>query len=120
MEIYKVVNGKVVELTQSEIDARLAEDREWEACKVNRRVDQVKEIARSKILAVMPEYKQRNASLRLAELNQQESLSVDEITERSAILEKWSMIKKIRAHSNFLESELAANVDYDIDSGWPV
>lgn len=79
----------------------------------------IKEEARQRIVAVMPEWKQANATARAVELI---SLGQASGAEWDALQAAWAWVKAVRDHSNSLEAQAAAMDDplaLDITVGWP-
>lgn len=79
----------------------------------------IKAEARRRILAVMPEWKQANATARMLEkLSLGETADAEWQQGQSA----WNWIKSVRAHSDELEAQAAFAEDplsIDITAGWP-
>ncbi|MEQ8784174.1 MAG: hypothetical protein RIE06_31290 [Roseibium album] len=84
-------------------------------------VDQVRTEAARRILAVCPEWKQRNLTARAAELAMKGSANwaTDEQAEVAAGQAIWDQIKAIRTASNALEPMDPIPADYADDSHWP-
>lgn len=83
--------------------------------------DDIKAEASRRILAIAPEWRQRNAlarALQLQErLNAGETLTPDQEAERQALHALWASINAIRARSDELEQTLPD--DYMDDARWP-
>jgi hypothetical protein len=88
----------------------------------------VKELARQKILAFLPEWKQSNYNARLNELNEARftrALTGAELAEIEAMRAAWLRAKAIRSASDIHEANLrslstfAAVATYDVKTGWP-
>lgn len=86
-------------------------------------VELIKEVAGRKILAIAPEWKQRNMIARALELERIErttgSLSQLEQGQFDAMQAVWTRIKALRAHSDALEAAITADINTDIRAGWP-
>ena len=65
----------------------------------------IKELARQKILARYPEWKQTNLLARAVEMVSQGDLKGDEWGQMQA---GWSWIKAVRSHSNLMEADVDA------------
>lgn len=79
----------------------------------------IKEQARKRILAVLPEWKQANATARAVEMVASGQASGPEW---EAMQTAWAWVKAIREYSNSLEQQAAQMSDptlLDIYSGWP-
>lgn len=82
-------------------------------------VAEVRAIAEQKILAILPEYMQRNLTARAVELavknagKGSDQFSADERAEWTAGQAKWNAIKAVRAASNAIEAQIAAIGDAD-------
>lgn len=79
----------------------------------------IKEEARQRILAVLPEWKQANATARAVELVAAGQASGPEW---EAMQASWGWVKAVRQHSNALEAQAAELDDptsLDITAGWP-
>lgn len=75
------------------------------------KVIDVKHEANRRILAIMPDWKQRNSIARAAELSRKESKGTatpEEITELDQLETTWAGIKAIRSASDSIEAEVAA------------
>jgi len=90
---------------------------------VARKLPKINEIAYQKIVAMYPEWKQRNLSARGLELLKKQvaegSLSAAEEQEIADIQAVWDSIKAIRAYSDSLEQAVATDPLTDINAGWP-
>jgi hypothetical protein len=90
----------------------------------------VKAEASARILAFMPDWKQRNATahglamVRKVQLG--EELTADEIAAEDAYQAAWGYISSVRAASNVKEASIAALADldaaeaFDLATGWPI
>lgn len=92
------------------------------------RIAQVKDLAKGKILAFLPDWKQSNYNARMNELNLirfSRVWSVDEANEVAFLQTEWEKAKAIRAASNTHEANLNALTTfesvtaYDITASWP-
>lgn len=123
MTDHKIVNGVQVPLSEQDLLTREADDTRHLEKKISERYSQVKAIAYSKIVAIAPEWKQRNLIARAIEVVEiNGSATPEEQAELEAMKVVWSRIKAIRAYSDFLEQSLNAAEDklaVDITSGWP-
>lgn len=83
-------------------------------------VSAVKAEAARRILAIAPEWKQRNMTARGVELLSlgRENWSQTDIDEAAAMQVVWSRIKAVRAASNALESMDPIPADYADDNYW--
>jgi hypothetical protein len=85
----------------------------------------IKLIARNKILAVLPEWKQVNMTARSVELTRAGlagNLTAGEQAEEAAIQAAWDWVKSVRAHSDTMEAAYEAAEDkqgFDYMAGWP-
>ncbi len=82
----------------------------------------IKAKAGSLILAIAPEWKQRNILARTVELRDiqdSRALTAEEYAEKDAAQAVWDSIKAIRAHSDTLEADVEAGKTVNISSGWP-
>jgi hypothetical protein len=88
----------------------------------------IKEMARTKILAFMPEWRQSNFNARMNELNMlrfDREWTSSEQAEVAYLQAEWDKAKDIRNASNTHEDNLKALstfeaiLSYDIQSGWP-
>jgi hypothetical protein len=88
----------------------------------------VKALARQKILAFLPEWKQSNYNARMNELNDarfSRALTPQEESEIAVMRTAWDTAKAIRAASDAHETALRALdsfaeiTAYDITAGWP-
>lgn len=130
MALTKIVNGKRISITSkkaqdiekewADIDNKIKED------KIARLPTDVKSVAHKKIVAILPEWKQRNQLARTLELLDKKSagsaLTVEEQSEVDDIRAQWGRVQAIRSYSDTLEDELARSEDplsVDINSGWP-
>jgi hypothetical protein len=95
---------------------------------ITKHIPNVKELARQKILAYIPDWKQSNLIARQSELNMQRfSLpwTVAEENEIATLSAMWNHVKAIRRASDVHELALNAMTDfadlaaYDITLGWP-
>lgn len=85
--------------------------------------ERVHQVAYTKIITVMPDWKQRNALARRLELTAKTELTVDEQLEAATLDGIWTWIKAVRDYSNALEATIDASTDpyaEDINAGWPV
>lgn len=102
------------EAAQAIIDA--FDQKAWELTQV---IPAIKEEARKRIVSVLPEWKQANATARAVELV---SLGQASGPEWEAMQSAWAWVKAVRAHSDILEAQ-AALLDHpltlDITAGWP-
>ena len=80
----------------------------------------VKKEASRRILAIAPEYKQRNMLSRSAELLRigEANWTTEQQTEVTQMEEIWNQIKTIRTRSNELEAQDPIPVDYADDIYW--
>lgn len=84
---------------------------------IRKKVREAKDIAKQKINAVMPDYKQRNSLSRLAELqilSASNALTQEGQDEMNDILGLWSRIKAIRDASNDIEQSFSAMTKAEI------
>ena len=82
--------------------------------------DDVRAECHRRIIAFMPDWKQRNALARsqeLQEVRETRVLTADEEAEAEVIRQSWGWIKLIRRSSNIMEPEPPA--DYRDDIHWP-
>ena len=88
----------------------------------------VKALAKEKILAFLPDWKQSNYNARMNELNMirfSRAWSEQEAAEVTFLQSEWGLAKAIRAASNAHEVNLKALqtfqavLEYDISIGWP-
>lgn len=87
----------------------------------------IKAMARDKILAFLPEWRQSNANARMSELlkvRSDRAWTADESAEVAALDALWARAKAIRTASNTHEAAIAAADwatlgTYDITAGWP-
>lgn len=86
----------------------------------------VKAEAARRILALAPDWKQRNATARAVELVRkgEAAWTADEAAEAAGIEALWTRIKAIRGASDRIEEGLAAAgpdalAAFDVDAGWP-
>lgn len=118
MPMQKMVNGVLVDFTPEEEAARLIEIEQARLDKWPSKKAWAKEEAGRLILAIAPEWKQRNAAARLAELQAirlgtyllddgamppAREWTSEESAEVLAIRRLWDTIKAIRARSNEIE-----------------
>ena len=84
------------------------------------KADQVKQEAGRRIVAIAPEWQQRNMLARIAELLRigETNLNAAEQAELAAIEGLWATIKGIRAKSNALEAMDPIPVDDTNDKDW--
>jgi len=94
--------------------------------------DEVKRVARRKILKIIPEWKQANYNARASELIDKKAsgqqLTQDEQIELDSIRSVWETVKNIRLASDSIEIEIDNLVDinavatYDVETNtlWPV
>lgn len=112
-----------VECTDAEIAARLAEEALVVQKKIAALPDKIRDLAGKKILALAPEWKQRNMIARSVELMEQGGPSTpQEEAEMAGMKQAWALVKAIRAHSDVLGNQLVAAEDpltVDIEAGWP-
>lgn len=82
--------------------------------------DMVKQEAGRRILAIAPEWQQRNMLARVAELLRigEANLNAAEQAELAAIEAIWTTIKGLRAKSNALEAINPIPLDYTDDKYW--
>lgn len=85
----------------------------------------VKKEAERRILAIMPEYQQRNALALFAETAMVHGPDpagwpAELQAQNTAVMEKWAAIKAIRARSNEIETMQPIPRDFREDSHWPV
>lgn len=88
----------------------------WELAQVTAAI---KETARARITAVMPEWKQANATARAVELV---SMGQTSGPEWEAMQAAWAWVKAVRAYSDALEVQAAAlehPMSLDISANWP-
>lgn len=94
------------------------------------KVARIKAMAERKILAIMPDHKQRNAQALGIEMvtkhgSDPAGWPADMRAVHSALMGQWASIKAIRAVSNTKEAEVAALKTaaavhgYDVTTGWP-
>jgi hypothetical protein len=120
-------NGNGIEIVKWDVDFDIPSDSEiltkYQEYVKDKQVLNVNNIAHSKILSIAPEHQQRNMTARGAELLQMvvegETLTAAEQAERSAIKDIWDRIKAIRAHAKYLEEEILAGNNPNIEEGWP-
>jgi hypothetical protein len=77
------------------------------------KVLEVKAEANRRIIAIMPDWKQRNSLARAAELSRKEAKNTatpEEVAELDQLETTWAGIKLIRAASDAIEAEVAALV----------
>jgi hypothetical protein len=83
----------------------------------------VKAEANRRIIAALPEWKQRNLiarGLQLVNNARAGTLSTEEEAEVAAIDSVWeTTVVPIRAHSDYLEDEVNAGRAIDLETGWP-
>ena len=102
---------------------------EIEAMRLSK-ISKIKAIAERKILAIMPDHKQRNALALGIEMvathgSDPAGWPADMRAVHSALMGQWASIKAIRAASNTKEAEVAALKTasavhgYDVTMGWP-
>lgn len=84
------------------------------------KADMVKQEAARRILAIAPEWQQRNMLARIAEFLRigEANLNAAEQTELAAIEAIWTTIKGLRAKSNALEAMDPIPLDYTDDKYW--
>lgn len=84
------------------------------------KADQVKQEAGRRIVAIAPEWQQRNMLARIAELLRigETNLNAAEQAELAAIEAIWTTIKGLRAKSNVLEAMDPIPLDYTDDKYW--
>lgn len=93
-------------------DGNVPEPFRTEAEQAAARSVKIKQLAHSKIMAIAPEWKQRNLTARSVELLKEGVTSGAEV---DAIQAVWDQVKAIRNHSDTLEN----NTALDINAGWP-
>jgi len=91
-------------------------------------IELIKDSARLRILAFLPDWKQSNLNARMNELNLTRftrELVAEELSEIAAMQAIWNQAKAIRQASNDHEAALNALASfeavaaYDISAGWP-
>ena len=84
-----------------------------------RMIDEIKSLAYQKIVAIAPEWKQRNMMAHSITLLQKgrENWTSEEAAMAEVYENIWARIAAIRAYSNYLEENLTPNTD--ITDGWP-
>lgn len=91
-------------------------------------IAKIKELARVKILAFLPDWKQSNCNARMNELNMirfSRDWTDEEKTEVQALQALWGRAEAIRNASNVIEQQIDALTDfasivaYDVTAGWP-
>lgn len=100
-------------------DVRAATPGEVMAAQRGAMIERIKQRARAVILAVMPEWKQANATARAV---QKVSLGETSDAEWQAMQAVWAWVQSVRNYSDDLEAAVAAAEDpasIDIDTGWP-
>ena len=82
--------------------------------------DDVKAEAMRRILALCPEWRQRNLTARAAELADKgrDNWTAEELAEWSAGAAVWAQIKALRAASDVIEAMDPIPADYTADSRW--
>ena len=82
--------------------------------------DMVKQEASRRILAICPDWKQRNLTARAAELAIKgvDNWTAEEQAEHAAGQAIWDKVKAVRARSNELEAMNPIPVDYSSDVYW--
>ena len=123
---HKMVNGEKVFLTDAEIAKRQQEDEHWLTVeKPKSYIKSIKEIAQQRILAIAPEYEQRNKLAQAIELaaipdSERTQSQKDEALELKTM---WAKINDIRRHSNALEAQIKRgnypNLRDQTSQGWP-
>lgn len=106
--------GGVELVTMQEIEAA------WPAVRLAGVTAAIKAKARARILSVLPEWKQANATARAVELVAAGQASGPEW---EAMQAAWAWVKAVREYSNTLEQQAAQMTDpttLDIEAGWPV
>ena len=92
-------------------------------------IAEIKALAREKILAFLPDWKQSNLNARMNELNRiraDRAWTAEEIAEVDAMQAIWNKAKAIRNASNLHEENLAALQAiqeisaYDFKTSWPI
>lgn len=85
----------------------------------------IKDKARERILAILPEWKQTNLVARGVQFNRQAltpgspALTAQELAEIAYMEGEWAKVIAIRQHSDSLEVDVDNGVAVDLDSGWP-
>ncbi len=116
-----------VELTTDEIERIDLDIAEVTKKTVSKLPARIKELAGEKILAIAPEWKQRNmlaGAIGLVEVNGARSQAQeDKLKEYQAV---WKRVEVIRGHSDSLEAQVVKAIAdgddatlIDIQSGWP-
>ena len=86
-------------------------------------ITEIKDEANRRILAVLPEWKQRNLtaqSVKLINAGRTRSLTAEEENQLSDIENVWdTLVKPIRDYSDELENRVNAGEAVDIHVGWP-
>jgi hypothetical protein len=82
-------------------------------------ISEIKRIASEKILAIAPDWKQRNMIARSVELLTLDPTDESVIAERAAMKAAYRRLDAIREYSNTLEGALDADINTDITEGWP-
>ena len=102
-----VENDYPIEMNQS--NKNIIDSNEFQKIKGDKKRE-VKTIALTLILAILPEWKQRNYIARASELiNKQllgDTLTIEEQSEKDNIQAKWDEIKIIRSKSDLIENEI--------------
>jgi hypothetical protein len=107
---YKV-NGETFTMTAQEETARDAEESLVASALPTEKVMQAKLEARTRILAIVPEWKQNNLNARMNELNKKVAidggtLNQAELNDITAMDVVWSQAKAIRVKSDALEASI--------------
>lgn len=90
----------------------------------DKRIAEIKAKAGELIVAIAPEWKQRNMTAAGLELTskraQGQTLTADELSTEAAIVALWAQIKAIRDHSDQLEQDVLDGKAVNLETGWPV
>lgn len=111
------------ELSEAEVQQREAEGAAFVALSRERKVQETKAEARKRILAILPDWKQRNYAARAVEIIADEEVGSDEWNEIQAA---WRQIEAVRTASDVIEAQIADLTDaeagaFDVaaSSEWP-
>lgn len=83
----------------------------------------IKNQAASRILAIAPEWKQRNLlarSVELQDVQRQRILTDAEVAENDEIKRVWGQVQAIRTYSDALEAAVDVGETVDLADGWPL
>lgn len=111
----RIINGERVEMTPEEVAA-------FEASRVPQlpSVDQIKAEAHRRIVAICPEWKQRNLTAQAAQLAEKgrDNWTAEEVAAWNAGKALWEQIVALRAASDALEAMDPIPTDYTDDKYW--